>query len=434
MFAPMCLALLAFVSCVTDSETATAPECAIVSFSVADIASSVVVRKYDGTDTTVTRTISGSDIFFNIDQNKGLIYNVDSLPVWANIKRIVPTISCYGTVYAQRNIENNDSAYYVVTSGSDSIDFTVHRDFIVVSTDGRSVKHYDVDIRKSAYYTDTLAWTGYESDTHFGQNTRIVSLGNKGYMFYETNDGEMKVSCSENGYNWSESNDVAVRYNTVFTYKDSFVGLGSDSCIYSSADAKTWTKMSDKHIKTLLGSDNVYLYAFFDGKLMGTSDYETWEVCGTADLDNLPTSNVYSYSFTSRTNSNLQIALMGGISENNADYGVAWYKVTSSDKDSNQEWNYLAPTDDNTQRFPRLYQLEVTRYGNDLYAIGMEGESNDYKYLYRSTDNGLSWWAMTEKYMLPNDIEAYSGMARLASVGNEIWILRGQRLWKGVVR
>jgi hypothetical protein len=431
LIAPLGLAVLTFVSCISDSETETSPECAVIAFSVADISSSVTVKKSDGTDTVVTRTIDSGDIYFNIDQNNGLIYNVDSLPVWVDLTKVVPTFSCYGYLFGQINAANNDSLYYYITSGSDSIDFSKPLNVRVVSTDGTSPKDYVINIRKSAYYSDTIVWNSYVIDTDFKFKSRALTLNSNAYMFYETPDGNSRVAISENGMAWNGKDTICVNYSSVLIYKNKFYGLDSYGYIYSSEDAQTWNKVSEKNVNMLLASDGMNLYAFDGTNIIGTSDFESWTDCGAEDLDNLPTRCMYSFSYISKTNSSMEIALMGGLSENNELNSVSWYKVTSADSFINQKWGYMYPTEENEHSFPYLEELSVVRYGSDLYAIGQNNGS--YKNLYRSTDNGIGWWTLDE-YPLPDNINTVEGNARMMVVGDELWIVRGTKIWKGVIR
>ena len=156
--AVLMMTVLACASCIKDDDTTTSPECAIVSFSVGSIKSYVTTKKYDSegnaTDTIVQRTYSGSDIYFNIDQVNGRIYNVDSLPVWIDLSRVVPSYTCYGSLFGK--VVEGDELFYHLTSGKDFIDFSKPVELVCVSTDGLSSKYYTVDIRKHVSATDTL--------------------------------------------------------------------------------------------------------------------------------------------------------------------------------------------------------------------------------------------------------------------------------------
>ena len=106
---------LSLVSCLKDDDTTSdVPTCAITSFSIGDLTSYVTVKKSNGSDTVYTRTIGGSNIYFNIDQVNNRIFTVDSIAPWANLKRVLTTATSTGTIYFK---QATDSLYYRLTSG-----------------------------------------------------------------------------------------------------------------------------------------------------------------------------------------------------------------------------------------------------------------------------------------------------------------------------
>ncbi len=432
IFSPILLASVAFVSCISDSETSTSPECAIVSFAVSDIESSVTVKKSDGMDTIVTRTLSSSDIYFNIDQNNGLIYSVDSLPKWTDLTKVVPTFSSYGNVYGQTNIANSDSTYYYITSGSDSIDFSSPLKVVAISTDGLSFKHYTIDIRKKTYNSDTLEWKAYSTNYNFGNDNRLLSLNDKAYMFFQDELGQNRVATSTEGTTWDIKDTICVDYSSALVFGDKFYALSTDSCLYTSDDATTWSKVSEKRLERLLAADDKFIYAYDGNSIIGSKDLEEWTVCGDKDLEYLPTSRQNSFFFSSRTNSDITMTVMVGINDYDKNHSMSWYKVTSANDDDNQDWGYMKPTADNAHSFPYLDKLSVVMYKNVLYAIGQK--DGLYDYLYRSTDNGIAWWPLESKYLLPERINECVGTANTVIINDQIWIIRGRYLWKGAIR
>ena len=113
---------LTVVSCLKDKEVVTYPQCAITSFTVGNITTYFTTKTSDGLyDSIYSRVIDGSSIGFNIDQLKGEIESVDSIIGWADISRVVPTITYSGLIFCKQRGWDN---YYSFTSGVDSVDFT----------------------------------------------------------------------------------------------------------------------------------------------------------------------------------------------------------------------------------------------------------------------------------------------------------------------
>lgn len=433
------MALPMLVACVTDQEVEVSPKCAILSFSVGSITSSVTTKKYDSEgnaiDTVVQRVLPGSDISFNIDQVNGRIYTVDSLPKWVDLTRVVPSFSCYGNVFGK--VVADDDTFYRLTSGVDSVNFSKTVELMCVSTDGISSKTYKVDIYRHLSNTDTLEWKSVASNIVFSGYNKAFSAGGKVFAFAKNAEGENVGACADvdDPSTWDFSR-VPVDCGSVVMFGGAFYGLGEDGYIYKSAPddlASAWEKASDVQVERLLAADDYYIYAYDGLAIIGSADLCTWTEQGSADLDMLPETALSSCNYASRTNGNLQIVVMTGLTSKNADYGVSWYKVSSADSNTNQRWSYIKVTPDNHNGLPRLDNLSVTHYNGALYAIGAEEEG--YAPLYRSDDNGITWHEQTEKYFIPADLDSANGAASIVTVGEEMWIIQENgQIWRGAIR
>ena len=424
-------------SCMGEEELETAPECAIISFSVNKITSHVITQQYDSegnaTDVVTTKTILGKDIPFNIDQVNGRIYTVDSLPNWVDLTKVIPTFVCQGNVYAKL-LPDNDM-YFSLTSGKDSINFSKTVELMCVSTDGLSSKRYMVDIYKHRVNTDTLRWKASTSNLAITGESKVYSTAEKVFVFAKDDAGNdvSTVANSNNCTQWSAPATIPVDFNSIVMFGEKFYGLSQDGYIYYATDeqATVWEQAADKKVARLLAADEHYIYAYDGQSIIGSSDLSTWSVQGSEELEMLPETSNNSISYPSRSNDQFQIAVMTGISSNNSNNGVTWYKMTSKD-DNNQEWSYIQVTPDNAFGLPRLNNLSTTYYKGAIYAIG--SESGKYKYLYRSNDNGIAWHPLTELHPVPADLDAANGAASIAAVGNQLWIIQENgKIWQGSI-
>ena len=429
--------LFSQVACMSDNDVTTTPECAIVNFSVGSITSPYVDKKYDSsgnaTDTIVSRTIAGSEIFFNIDQVNGRIYNVDSLPNWVSLKAVVPSFRSYGNVYMLVDEEND--LYYTLTSGADSIDFSKKVRLMCVSTDKTSSRFYDVEINKHATNTDTLEWRSVNTDFAVTGKSKALYADGKVFVFAQNEEGEGVVSWAEssNATAWSIPVEVPVDGLSVVLYGDYFYGLGTDGLLYRSAPeelATTWEKASNQKMERLLAADEFRLYAYDGSVIIGSSDLSTWNVEGASDLDMLPEEPIFSASYATSTNSDIQVVVMSGLSNNNTQHAVTWYKASSADNAVNQPWAYIQVTDDNPYGLHHLDALSTTYYKKALFAIGVEQDK--YKDLYRSDDNGITWHPQTEMYPVPNGLDPANGVANIVAVDTKLWIIQENgTVWQG---
>lgn len=420
-------------SCISDDDVEQTPECVITGFSVGDITSMLTATASDGTDSTYTRTISGSSIKFNIDQINGRIYSIDSLPSWTNLTRVVPTITYSGTVYARLNA---DSVYYSITSGSDSIDLSTPMDFLVTATDGVSKKHYSVAIHRYSANADSLLWSPISNNLKLTGNQKLIVANEKLYVFANASETP-SMSVSTDGITWSEPTALKTVANkidcqSILTFNGRFYALDSDGKIYTSEDAEVWTIASETVVKSLPASDKTYLYAYDGEKIIATKDLMNWEINGTDDIDMFPETCLSSQTYNTRTNSDLQVDVLAGLTRNNTTDAVIWYKVSSSEASSNQQWDYITVTDENPYPLPALSNLKMFHYNDVLYAIG--GDNNAF---YKSEDNGITWRKVTQYQFPPVSLVADKNVA-VSVQGNFIWIIQTDsngevKIWKGII-
>lgn len=428
----MLVSVFTLVSCLK-TETVSSSECAITAFSVGDIKTGVTVYKSDGKDTVITKTITGSTIKFNIDQVNGIITTVDSVANWISLEKVCPTFTANGKVYAQFE----DGIYYQLTSGSDSLDFSKPINVTSVGYDGISAKKYVVSIKKSAYSTDTLVWN--KESYKFSVNTDFKTFYYKNQVCatFKDADGKVKMTTStgnENLSTWSEPKVIEgadIDYQSVTVYKDNLYAMGTDGLLYKIEDYVS-TKIYDFPSGRILTADDQYFYVTEGEDIMSTEGFGIWTKVKNADSDMLPTKCINSFCYTSRSNSNIIISMMNGITDDNT--AVSWYKVTSPDYETNQKWMYIQVTDDNPYSLPKFKHMSSCMLNGSLFAIGIEDESNAYKYIYRSDDNGITW-KNYDKYPLPVELSAADGMAELVAFNDKLWIIqKGGKVWSGVIR
>lgn len=434
------VALWGLASCLGSEEVKTAPECAILSFSVGSITSSVTVKKYDSegnaTDTVVSRTIAGSDIYFNIDQVKGRIYTVDSLPNWVDLSRVVPSYLSYGSVFGK--VVADDPLYYPLVSGNDSVDFNKTVELMCVSTDGLSSKVYTVDIYKHVANTDTLEWSGVASNLAVAGLSKVFYADGKVFAFSKNADGEAVVTFAEedDAEMWSVPVVLPVKDESVVMFKGQFYGLDADGCVCRATTeqlAAVWSRVSDLPVERLLAADGYYLYAYDGQAVIGTADCVAWHAEGSEDLEMLPETSVASVAHVSQTNNTVQTAVMAGLSSQNKRNAVVWCKTSSADAGVNQPWAYIQVTADNPYGLPRFESFSMTYHNGALFAIGVE--EGEYKYLYRSDDHGITWHPQTAKYLVPADLHAVDGVACIVSVNDCLWIVQESgKVWQGSIQ
>ena len=406
-------------SCVTDDDVEITSDCVITAFSVGDITSTIYDIASDGSDSIYTRTIGGSSVRFNIDQLNGRIYSGDSLPTWANVKRVVPSFTCAGTLYAQIGA---DSTWYQITSGSDSLDLSTPLNLAVIATDDKSMKRYTAVIYRYTANADSMLWTSVGNNLQASKVDRLLTADGLLYAFTET-DGRQCVATSSDGTTWSAPNALRSDANqldlsAMVQFGGQFYAADADGHIYTSLGGINWSLASSTTVSRLLSADAFYIYAFDGEKIIATSDLKTWETNGTQNISHLPLGGVSYQAYESRTHSGLQIDVMVGTVNSSDTNASVWYKVAAADAQSNQTWDYITVTSENPYPLPALANLQIFHYNGALYAIG--GDNDQF---HISHDNGITWQPVTQYQYPPKQLAA--GKSVVVTIkDNHMWMLQ----------
>ena len=434
-FIIICFVLVFVSSCIKDDEVENSPTCVITSIAVNDITTYLTTKASDGTDSLYTRTISGSNVKFNIDQINGRIYSIDSLPSWTNLKRVVASFSYVGELYAMWGA---DSTYYPISNGKDSLDLSTPLDLLVIATDGISSKHYTAVIYRYTANADSLLWTGPDYfDFQPTSNPKLIAANDQLYLFADQNGKpSMSYRDVDNSlwHSYPELTTTATHLDcqSVQYYNGKFYALDTDGTIYASTDGMTWDAASTRTVQKLLAADRFFLYAFDGSQIIATTDLNTWTANGSRHLDMLPEQFITSTAYNTRTNSSLQVNVMAGVTSQNVDNAVVWYKIAAKEQASNQQWDYITVSSENQYPLPALNNLAIFHYNDALYALG-----GDNKTFYKSDDNGITWRQVTEYQFPPTSLKANKPVSIAVSGDHIIMIQVGDEgtatMWKGKI-
>lgn len=427
-------------ACLEEEEVVTTPECSITSFTIGDFVSKVTVTRADGTDTTYSRTISGSNVFFNIDQVNNVISNVDSLVSWANVTRLVPTVYSDGVVIYKAA---DDSLYRQLNSGKDSIDFSKPVEFIVLAIDGVNSKTYTVKVNKSSTEVDSLVWSRLNSaDISLEGRSHSVTTNNTLYVFAENNGKPTVCSSSflSEGLSWTQPVELTgaegiIDYASVVVFNGLFYAIDSNGFLYSSIPSERgvkWEKVCDRTFQQLLGADTQRLYTSDGTSILGSDNMTDWAIYGTRHIDMLPQTHISTVCYTSKTNSDIDVVVMAGHTPSITDYASVWYKVSAHDSDVDQPWSYINISSDNKWTLPKMKDMQMFHYNGKLYALGISEDGSGYQRFYRSDDNGITWRTVEKLFMLPESVCGTEEPLSICVSGGNIWLVQsGSKIWRG---
>lgn len=411
----------------------------ITAFAIGDIKTPVDTI-IDGKDTTLTATVIGTNYPFVIDQNQGLIYNVDSLPKGTDVKKVVPEISSDGYVFI---VAETDSIW----EEGDSLNFENPIQFKVMAMDGSYGRVYTAKVNVHKQNPNEMSWSKF--DSNFSKNIekqKAVYFNQQIFVFAEQEEQiYVTIANQENGNQWTslQAIDIPTKadYTSVIAWGESLYILASNE-LYCSINGINWTKVTtDQKFNSLVASIEVAN----DKKLIGittenfyteSQDGNTWTI-----YEAMPTGFPQApYSFASyplNTNDQInRIVLMGQNDIMGDTTNVVWTQFASE-----HEWIPLS-TEDNPNSCPNLRNSSMIRYDNQLYVFGGPGKNgssaNAFEYFYTSNDNGIGWKKIEEKVLFPKEFSflytnANGNYSYVVDSNHFLWIMWGKtgEVWRG---
>ena len=441
----MLLAVLTLCSsCLSDSSSSTTyyDDAAITAFSLGTLKRVYTKKLSSGKDTTYTTTVACSTYKFTIDQEKGLIYNLDSLPVGTCANKALVTISTRNSGLVYLKSYTSDSVYYY-SSSSDSLDFSKPRTLFCVSQDGTYHREYVADIRVHTETSDSVYWRKQADNADIAalSNIRGLAFNDKLYVYGTTADGAVKVYSSDNGKAWAAVQTPFETSLTMVTDSAVIYALSAGKTVYTSADGQTWLPVyGDGSMKCLVAASRSEVYALSnDGRLMvSKNNGATWaEDELDSDKQYLPSRDINGYCVTSAANSDLQkVTLIGNRADDNDSTCVVWTKtVDNVSTAETQRWMYQPFEKSTWHHAPRLNNVAVIPYEDGAILMGGTGigacSATAFSTIYYSRDSGMNWWADT-RYTLPDgftpDENAY---ALFTDTKHNMWLVSRGQVWMG---
>ena len=459
IFAPFALlsVVLALASCLgsDDSNVTYYDDTAITAFTLGTLKRTIHTLDDDGEDSTYTATISGSNYYFYIDQDKGEIYNPDSLPTGTNNEKVLCTVTSKnaGVVFI-KNIDSDTLVYY---SSTDSIDFSEPREFLVFSLSGLYYKTYTVSV--NVHQEDSLEfnWSQKTTDTDaFGTMTAMRAVAKDSTIYVFGSDGSTTQAYStsiSDGDSWtalsldSRISSDAEAYDNVILKDNLFYILCGDRQLLRSADGNTWEDVATAPIDKLVGAggeDILYGYSASGDIMISEDGGATWASdLLSDDAVYLPTKNLHCSITDLATNDDAaQVLIVGNRDETTYPEdttGVSWTKIEEYADDAiTHSWMYQDLSDYTDYALPRMEGMTIVKYGKYLVALGGQGlgasTEEAYTTIYYSPDKALSWHKDDDMFYYPDDFDtSVTAVAAACDENNYLWVICGGtgQVWKG---
>lgn len=438
-FIALITATLSLSSCLSSDETTVeyTHDTAITAFSLGSL--DRYTKTKAGKDTLLKANVKGSDYKFYIDQAQRLIYNVDSLPCGVRDTAILATISSKNSspiLLMDINKTDSVAAYY---SSSDSINFSKPRFIRVYSGDYSAYAQYQVTVNVHKELPYEFKWhelAQNNSQLAAFSGLKAVACGDDIYVFGKTAEGtKVLKSAINDGSAWSSimmnvslSSDA---YQSAVAL-DGKLYIADGGKVYASADAATWTEVSENaDIKQLIGASSKYLYAYTaTGISVSKNQGASWEQEKLdTDAAYLPTQNISMNVAGVLSAKNVEnVMLMGtrnkALNDTNA---TTWLRTVDYDYDANAEagqWNYLEIEKNQSGKMPCLDQVITCAADTGFVALGSNGK------WYKSQDAGLTW-TQDKKVALPGEFGTAGRFAFCRDKQHYYWIIRNGYVWRG---
>ena len=424
-------------SCVTDNTTSTttvfSSDAEIKSFNL--VANDKVMLKLD-------------KVFFTIDQQNELIYNADSLPVGTKITKSLAQIAFASASSVKIAYKPNDSIPYLAT---DSLLFTAPFKITVTAIDGLAKKTYTVQVNVHAQVPDSLNWqkiaTATWDATPFTSN-KTVAFGTKFMNYMKTSSGiSLYESAATDGIQWTSAvqdlpTTALVQSLTIFNNR-LYIST-SDLELWASDNGYAWSKItSETGFAGIIGAitdhaatSHLIVLKVNNGNynLAASTDGSNFALCGDAVI---PTDFPIS-GFATNTSAQNRLTIVAGKDK------------TGNFLSSVQQmyWDFAGfhigyNINNDHEWFSKRQGANSYFYDGKMVLICGNNENTDYKDMYTSRDNGISWTKVKSLINLPTNFTGRSFSSVIVDNQNFVWVFGGlskvsaqnteplNEIWKG---
>ena len=411
----------------------------ITAFSITDSIITYYPAVVNGKDTTLSTAVVGAKYPFVINQHEGLIYNPDSLPVGTDVSKVVIGITA-----------DTQGIYIVAETDSlweekDSLDIKNPIQFKVLAENGSFGRTYTAKINVHQQEPDSLSWSKMASnlDKNIGKQKAVYA--NKNIYVFAEEESQVVMTCTPDGKDWSAPTQIDIPakadYSSVMVWGDLFYILAEND-LYTSSNGLNWEKVeSTQKISRLIANihtDNSHKIVGVDSEnyYIESENGMTWNR-HEAMPSEFPTSQYSFVSYPLDTNDKLgKIILIGDNGIDTDTTTVVWTQLNSE-----SNWTDLVIENKN-YACPRLENSSLIHYNNHIYMFGGAGQHKGkieaFEQFYVSKDDGISWEAITEKVMFPEEFrslyeQANGNYSCVVDDQHFIWVMWSQtgEVWRG---
>jgi hypothetical protein len=388
-------------------------------------------------------------VVFSIDQERGLIFNHDSMTYLTEIEeKVILQYTSGAGIDNLLNITEGDSTW--IKTG-DSIDISRPVKLKVFALDGITKKEYTAFLNIHQIDPDSMQYNKIDSDLPFSASieSKTILFGNKFFHFSEIIDGyNLKLFSSSDAINWQQELLSGLPSTAVIKgiqqNKDQIFAYTKEGELYTTHDdnANTWRQINTEYpVVSILGflnsSDNqvegLGVVVEKEGELFFafTPNSSDWTYSNSPIPADFPLYDFSTYSYSVMKAE--RITNIGGVSANGIVQNAVW---------STQNGLYWAKISSDRKTFPPLEGANAFYYNNEFWLInGRLADGTYNNEVYYSIDGGNTWSVKPEKYQAPEDFTRRSHASLVVdNFGQYFYIIGGKEslttfvlpeIWKG---
>lgn len=420
-------------ACGTDSyyENTGTGDCLVTSVQLGTMNRKIASKTSTGKDTTLTVTVSGSYYPMSIDQQNLTIFNVDSLPLGTDVKKVVFTtfnMQGYGTIRSL--VSHNDT----ILSVTDSTDLSVPRQITVYSSNGENKRTYTLTVRVHKEEGDTFRWTTAATSVPalaaLGGDSRLVATNDSLFAFGAKGGTPIVLAAGKDAPSqWAErALPAGFDCRSVVKFGDRLYALAGGHILVADGSSDWKGAGSSFSPSALVGGSSTLLFAIKDGKFYSSPDGVEWTEGSDDSPADVPESGVCGAVLPVLGDSLRETALAVGLKADGT--SAVWSRdVSKIGSEGDYTWRYLNPVDEEEYRCPALANPSLAAYDGGLAIVGTTA-ADTASYISFSQDKGRTW--RSNEVKLPFSASASSALVLMTSdEDNYLWIVNGGNVYKG---
>lgn len=227
-------------------------------------------------------------INFCIDQEKGIIYNPDSLPMGTDVSKLLCTVKFGATTVSSASfvvgggkVIKQDTTINYTASMTDSIDFTGHVTLNVTSADGQGTMSYRIYVNVHNENPDSLlfplaARRNLPASADDNYDVGMAQMGGLFYSMINNSNGRYVATATTPDGKWS-SHTVSLPFvpveNSLTATNQALYILDTTGNLYTSTNGEAWTSTGVVWHSIIGGYGDRVLGVMLDGGTMNADEY-----------------------------------------------------------------------------------------------------------------------------------------------------------------